>query len=125
MMTAQDDKRYSYMTLLNFMLLNRQHNYPSVSKNTLYHRLRLPEFSTFYYHSSCIHLNITSKCSKLRVHPAPGVHDFATGCTILKAVHPVCAPSFGNILYIQVKLHLILDQDTWLCRVMHPGDAQM
>ena len=28
------------MTLLNFMLLNRQHNYPSVSKNTLYHRLR-------------------------------------------------------------------------------------
>ena len=32
------------------------------------------------------------QCSKLRVHPAPGAHNFDTGCTILKAVHPACAP---------------------------------
>ena len=32
------------------------------------------------------------QCSKLRVHPAPCVHDFNAGCMIFKAVHPVCAP---------------------------------
>ena len=31
------------------------------------------------------------QCPKLRVHPAPGVHISAAGCTIFGGVHPECA----------------------------------
>ena len=47
--------------------------------------------------------NVHRQCSKLRVHPAPCVHDFNAGCTILKAVHPLCAP-FSLIISVQISL---------------------
>ena len=47
------------------------------------------------------------QCSKLRVHPAPCVHDFNAGCTILKEVHPACARFSHNLVYILVYVHMI------------------
>ena len=40
-------------------------------------------------------LPLTIQCPKLRVHPAPGVHISAAGCTIFGGVHPECARFFG------------------------------
>ena len=34
------------------------------------------------------------QCPKLSMHPAPDVHIFRAGCTILKGVHPDCAHFF-------------------------------
>ena len=31
------------------------------------------------------------QCLKLRVHPVPGVHVSAAGCTFFEGVHPECA----------------------------------
>ena len=42
-------------------------------------------------------LNKGNQCSKLRVRPAPGVHVLATGCMILRYVHPVGAPFFETL----------------------------
>ena len=45
----------------------------------------------------------TNQCSKLRVHPAPCVHDFNAGCTTLKVVHLVCA-QFPLIVRVYLSL---------------------
>ena len=50
-----------------------------------------------------IYIYIYIQCSKLRVHPAPCVHGFNAGCTILKAVHPACAP-FSLIISVYLSL---------------------
>ena len=43
------------------------------------------------------------QCPKLRVHPAPGVHISAAGCTIFGGVHPECARflSYLSLLHIR------------------------
>ena len=48
-------------------------------------------------------MNVDVQCLKLRVHPAPCVHDFNARCTILKAVHPACAP-FSQIFTVYFSL---------------------
>ena len=43
------------------------------------------------------------QCPKLRVHPAPGVHISAAGCTTFGGVHPECARvlSYLSLLHIR------------------------
>ena len=43
------------------------------------------------------------QCQKLRVHPAPGVHISAAGCTIFGGVHPECAPFFKILLLLYIR----------------------
>ena len=45
----------------------------------------------------------TCQCSKLRVHPAPGVHVLAAGCMDFKP----CAP--GVCMYIQNSVYLYIE----------------
>ena len=43
------------------------------------------------------------QCSKLRVHPAPGVHISAAGCTIFGGVHPECARFFEYLSLLHTR----------------------
>ena len=54
--------------------------------------------------------SVSNQCSKLRVHPAPGVHILAAGCMdFFNPLHPMCAcvfkikniPLYRNVLHIK------------------------
>ena len=40
---------------------------------------------------------------KLRVHPAPGAHISAAGCTIFGGVHSECARFLGNLSLLHIR----------------------
>ena len=44
-----------------------------------------------------------SQCPKLRVHPAPGAHISAAGCTIFRGVHPECTRLFEILSLIHIR----------------------
>ena len=59
------------------------------------------------------------QCPKLRVHPAPGVHISAAGCTIFGGVHPECARFLSYLLLSHIgRVHGEVSGG------VHPVDAQ-
>ena len=64
------------------------------------------------------------QCPKLRVHPAPGVHIFTAGCTILGGMHPVCARFLSHLLLLYIgRVHGAISGCTVLWEV-HSASAQ-
>ena len=71
-----------------------------------------------------VHMTMCMQCTKLRVHPAPGVHISVAGCTILGGVHPVCACFLSHLLLLCIgRVHGAISGYTVLWEV-HPASAQ-
>ena len=95
---SSNDQMPPHRRQLGERLYPKVHALQPVSGNCGLMVLMFPFQHPFYWYSgNCIGgflLNPPNiqQCSKLRVHPAPCVHDFNAGCTISKAMHPACPP---------------------------------
>ena len=63
------------------------------------------------------------QCPKLRVHPVPGVHISAAGCTIFGGVHPVCARFFENLSLLHIRRVHRENPECTVLGEMHPVGA--
>ena len=64
------------------------------------------------------------QCPKLRVHPAPGAHISAAGCTIFGGVHPECARFFESLSLLHSRRVHGENPGCTVLREVHPVGAQ-
>ena len=67
---------------------------------------------------------IRFQCPKLRVHPAPGAHISAAGCTIFRGVHPECARFFESLALLHSRRVHGENPGCTVLREVHPVGAQ-
>ena len=66
----------------------------------------------------------TMQCPKLRVHPAPGAHISAAGCTIFGGVHPECARYFESLSLLHSRRVHGENPGCTVLREVHPVGAK-